>query len=257
MTSVSFIDVIYFELTVDDQPIDTVHNMMFVKVRVEYQGGTAGIFSGDKLIIDIHNSANEIFNIVGYGNNSINIYGDGDIGKVGTRTYRNDPSGDYILEVEFDDGYYNYFGGFMPDNITGWLEASVFIIYKKWVQEPTQTAMTVIINGIQNDKNFEVEIGGGPGPESLDTPGPIIGKSGRYGAYSGNMGDYPEVEFNDYLNFDLMRWSLQIGYQNLTWRDLRGSNGESYYTTNESLSYSNDNPAGERYQSRYRLQQSD
>lgn len=245
----SFIEVIDFQLEVDNQPIDTIHNMMFVKIRVEYQGGPTGIFAGDTISIDIHNSVNEIFDIVGFGNNTISIYGDGDIGKVGTRTYRNDPNGDYCLEVEFDDGYYNYFGGLMPDNITGWLEASVFITYKKWVQEPTQTTMTVIINGIQNDKIINVEIGGGPGPERLDTPGPIIGKSGRYGAYSGNMHDFPEVEFNDYLNFELMRWSLQIGYQNLTWRDLRASGGEFYYTANESLEYSNNNPTGERYQS--------
>jgi len=245
----SFINVIYFELTADNQPIDTAHNMMFVKIRVEYEGGPTGIYSGDKIIIDIDNVSNEIFDIVGFGNNTINIYGDGDIGKVGTRTYRNDPDGNYYLEVEFDDGFYNYYGGLMPDNITGWLEASAFITYKKWMQEPTQTIMTAIINGVRNDKIINVEIGGGPGPERLDTPGPVIGKSGRYGAHSGNMWDLPEVEFNDYLNFEIMRWSLQAGYQNLTWRDLRATDGEFYYTTNESLTYSNNNPTGERYQS--------
>ncbi|MCL2415845.1 MAG: hypothetical protein FWD01_03430, partial [Defluviitaleaceae bacterium] len=133
----SYVEVTNFQLTVGDHPIDTVHNMMFLKIRVEYQGSPTGIFPGDRIVINIHNSANEILNIVGYGHNTINIYGDGGIGKVGTRTYRNDPSGDYYLEVDFDDGYYNYFGGLMPGNITGWLEASVFVTYKKWVQEPT------------------------------------------------------------------------------------------------------------------------
>jgi len=243
------VEVTNFQLTVDEQPIDTVSNLMYIKTRVEYKGGTLGIFPGDKISISINNTVNEIFNIIGFGNTTINIYGDGDIGKVGTRTYRNDSDGNYYLEVEFDDGYSNYFGGMMPDNITGWLETSVYVIYKKWVQEPTTTVLTAIINGISISKNINVKVGGGPAPERLDTPGSIIGKTGRYGAYSGNMGDFPEVEFNDYPNFDPIRWGLQVGYQNLTWRDLRSTNGDSYYTTNTSLMYSNNNSTDERYQS--------
>jgi len=245
----TFIEVTDFQLTIDEQPIDTVSNMLFIKIRVEYKGGATGIFPGDRIVIKIDNAANEIFKIIGFGHSTINIYGDGAIGKVGTRTYRNDADGNYYLEVDFDDGYYNYFGGMMPDNITGWLETSVYIVYKKWVQEPTDTDMTITINGVTITKNINVEIGGGPIPDRPDTPGSIIGKSGRYGAHSGNLGDFPEVEFNDYLNFDPIRWSLQVGYQNLTWRDLRATGGDSYYTTDDSLAYSNDNPTGQRYQS--------
>jgi len=244
-----FVEVTNFELTVDGQPIDTIHNMMMVKILVEYRGGPLGIFAGDKILIELNNSVNEVFDIIGFGHNVIDIHGDGSIGVVGTRTYRNDQNGNYYLEVDFNDGYYNYFGGEMPDNIEGWLETSVYVLYKRWVQEPTIAAMTVVINGITIHKNINVEVGGGPLPDRPDTPGPIIGKSGRYGAYSGNLGDFPEVEFNDYLNFDPMRWNLQAGYQNLTWRDLRATDGESYYTTAESLGYSNANPTGERYQS--------
>ncbi|MCL2565755.1 MAG: prealbumin-like fold domain-containing protein [Defluviitaleaceae bacterium] len=244
-----FVEVTNFQLTVNGQSIDTIHNMMMVKILVEYKGSPLGIFAGDKIVIELDNSVNEVFGIIGFGRNVINIHGDGDIGVVGTRTYRNDQNGNYYLEVEFDQGYYNYFKGEMPDNIKGWLETSVYVLYKRWVQEPIATLMTIVINGVTIHKNINVEIGGGPLPERLDTPGPIIGKSGRYGAYSGNLGDLPEVEFNDYLNFEPIRWNLQVGYQNLTWRDLRGTGGDSYYTTDDSLEYSNSNPRGERYQS--------
>ena len=244
------VEVTNFQLMVDEQPIDTVSNLLYIKIRLEYKGGALGIFPNDKISLMIDNNVNEIFKIVGFGNSTISIYGDGEIGKVGTRTYLNEVNGNYYLDVEFDDGYSNYFGGAMPSNITGWLETSVYVSYKKWVQEPTTTDLIAIINGTRVPINVNVEVGGAPSsPERLDTPGNIIGKSGRYGDCSGNMADMPEVEHNDYQNFDLVRWGLQTGYQNLTWRDLRATNGAAYYTTAPALAYSNNNPTDERYQS--------
>ena len=243
------VEVTSFQLTVDEHQIDTVSNLMTIKIRLEYKGDVLGIFPGDKIELSISNTANEVFNIIGFGNNTINIYGGGDIGKVGTRTYYNDSNGNYYLDVEFDDGYYNYFGGMMPSNITGWLETSVYVSYKKWVQDITTADLIAIINGVDISIEVNVETGGSPNPERLDTPGYIIGKSGRYSNHSGNIVDIPEVEYNDYQNFEFMRWGLQMGYQNLTWRDLRATNGNAYYTTGSSLAYSNNNPTGERYQS--------
>ena len=244
-----YVEVTSFELTVDNKPIDTVHNMMMLKIRLEYAGGVNGIFAGDKISVEIDNAANAIFNIAGIGGNPISINGDGDIGKVGTRTYRNDENGVFYLDVEFDDGYYNYYNGEMPDNIEGWLETTIFLTYKQWVEELTTTKMEVNINGVLLHKDVIAQPGGGPGPEPIDTPGPIIGKSGRYGDHSGNLGDLPETAENDYANFEPIRWSIQVGYQNLTWRDLRATNGEYYYTTSKSLSFSNANSTGERYNS--------
>jgi len=244
------ITVTLFELTVDGIPIDTVNNMMFVKLHVEYAGGVGGIQSGDIIQIEIDNAANDILNVLGYGNLVANIYGDEPIGKVGTRTYHNDSNGNYYLEVLFDDGYNNYFGGEQPDNITGWLDASVYIQYKKEVPEPgTNRDIEIIINGVKIYKNVDVKPGGGTIPEQLDYAGSVIAKGWRYGAHSGNLGDAPEYPDNDITNFELMRWNLYVGYQNLTWRDLRGNNGTRYFTTANSLDYSNKNPTGERYQS--------
>ena len=243
-----FVEVMDFSLTVDDQTVDTVHNLQQLKIRLEYKGGLNGISAGDYILLEIDNNANEILNLIGYGHNTIHIFGDGDIGVVGTRTYRNDPSGNFFLEVNFNDGYKNYYGE-MPGNITGWLETSVYILYKKWVQQETSTKIEAIVNGVKVYIIVDAEEGGGPVPDRPDTPGPIIGKSGRYGTHSGNLWDWPEVEENDYQNFEPIRWSLSVGHQNLTWRDLRGSNGESYYTTTSSLNYSNTHPTDERYQS--------
>ena len=237
------------QLTVDGQIIDTVSNMLMLKIRIEYKGGIDGIFPGDRILIDIDNTANDIFNLIGIGGSTINIYGDDDIGKVGTKTYINKPDGNYSIEVIFDDGYYNYYSGDMPSDITGWFEASAFVIYKKEVVTKTASSLDVTINDIHVDIPIYAEAGGGPGPERLNTPGPILGKYGRYGDHSGNLYDLPEVEENDYLNFEPIRWSLQVSYQNLTWRDLRATNGDAYYTTPTSLAYSNANPTGSRYQS--------
>jgi len=245
-----FVEVTLFELTVGGAPIDTVGNMMFLTLRVEYAGGLGGIHAGDIIQIEIDNAANDILKFVGFGHTVINIYGDGLIGKVGTRTYRNDTNGNYYLEVLFDDGYNNYFGGDQPDNITGWLESSVYIEYKKEVIPPgTNRDIEIYINGVKIPKNVIVNPGGGTGPEPIDYPGSIVAKSWRYGDHSGNLWDAPEYPDNDISNFDLMRWNLLVGYQNLTWRDLRGSGGESYFTTPTSLQYSNNNPTGARYQS--------
>ena len=239
-----------FELTIDGTPITTVGNMMFLKIHVEYAGGVGGIQSGDIILIEIDNAANDILKFVGYGNLVVNIYGDGPIGKVGSRVYRNDSNGNYYLEVLFDDGYENYYGGNQPDNITGWLDSSVYVQYKKEVPEPgTNKDIEVVINGVKIYKNVDVKPGGGSTPEQLDYAGSIIAKGWRYGAHSGNLGDAPEYPDNDITAFDLMRWNLYVGYQNLTWRDLRGSSGQRYFTTTNSLGYSNNNPTAERYQS--------
>jgi len=245
----AYVTVTNFQLTVDGHIIDTVSNHLMMKLRIEYAGAIDGIFPGDTILIDIDNAASELFRIAGLGGSTVNIYGDGDIGKVGTKTYINKPDGNYSVEVTFDDGYYNYYDGQMPGNITGWLEASVYVMYKKWVQVKTTTDIEITINGIHLSKPVHVEPGGEPAPERLNTPGPVIGKSGRYGDHSGNLGDLPEVSQNDYQNFEPIRWSLQAGYQNLTWRDLRATNGAAYYTTHDSLAYSNANPTGPRYQS--------
>ena len=244
------VTVTLFELTVEGIPIDTVENMMFLKLHVEYAGGVGGIQSGDIIQIEIDNVANDILKFVGYGNSVVDIHGDEPIGKVGTRTYRNDSNGNYYLEVVFDEGYNNYFGGNQPDNITGWLDSSVYIQYKQEVPEPGTTRdIEVIINGVKIYKNVNVKPGGGVAPEQPDYAGSIIAKGWRYGAHSGNLGDAPEYPDNDVTAFDLMRWNLYVGYQNLTWRDLRGNNGVRYFTSTSSLDYSNKNPTAERYQS--------
>ena len=244
-----YVEVTNLELTLDNKPVDIVHNMMMLKIRLDYKGGDNGIYAGEKISVEVDNSANPIFNIAGVGGNPINIYGDGDIGKVGTRTYRNDENGNYYLDVEFDDGYFNYFKGDMPSNIVGWLETSIFLTYKEWVQELTAVKMQATVNGITLSIDVLAQPGGGPGSIPIDTPGAIIGKSGRYGDHSGNLGDLPEVSENNYSDFEPIRWSLQVGYQNLTWRDLRATDGGAYYTTSEALTFSNANPAGERYNS--------
>jgi len=244
------VTVTLFELMVDGIPIDTVGNMMFLMLKIEYAGGPGGIHPGDMIQIKIDNAANDILKIVGYGNNVINIYGDDPIGKVGTRTYRNDNDGNYYIEVLFDNGYNEYYGGDQPDNIMGWLESSVYVLYKKEVPEPgTERDIDIVINGVSISKHVHVKAGGGTDPGQLDYPGSILAKSWRYGNHSGNLGDAPEYPDNDISQFDLMRWNLHVGYQNLTWRDLRGSNGHAYFTTPASLQYSNNNPTGARYQS--------
>jgi len=245
----NLIEVTKFKLTHEGQQVDTVSNLKMLNILVEYKGGPNGIFAGDKILLEIDNTANEIFNIIGYGHSTINIYGDGNIGVVGTRTYRNDANGNYYLEVLFDNGYNDYYGGQMPGNIEGWLETSIYVMYKKWVQEPVSTDIIAIINNTVHLENVHVEVGGGPVPDRPNTPGPILGKTGRYGNHSGNLGDFPEVEFNDYLNFEPIRWNLQVGYQNLTWRDLRATDGDAYFTTDDSLTFSNGNSTGARYQS--------
>ena len=106
----NFVEITNFGLTIGGDPIDTVGNMMFLKIRLDYAGGIDGIHDGDIVTVKIDNSANEIFNIVGMGGNTVNIYGDDPIGKVGTRTYRNDSDGNFYLDVFFDNGYSNYYG---------------------------------------------------------------------------------------------------------------------------------------------------
>ncbi|MCL2383359.1 MAG: hypothetical protein FWC79_04305 [Oscillospiraceae bacterium] len=232
----NFVEVTNFELTIGGEPIDTVGNMMFLKIRLDYAGGIDGIHDGDMITVKIDNSANQIFKIVGMGGNTVNIYGDDQIGKVGTRTYRNDSDGNFYLDVLFDSGYSNYYGEPQPSDIEGWLETSIYIEYKQEVPEPgTTEEMEIYINGIKIYKTVNVKPGGGSGPQLLDNPGAIIGKGWRYGDHSGNLGDLPEVEDNNYMDFEPMRWNLNVGYQNLTWRDLRGSNGQFYFTTNGSL----------------------
>ena len=244
----ALVNVIKFELMVDNQPVDTVSNMLFLKLRLEYEGGPSGIFPGDQILVEIDNIHNATFDIIGLGNNTINIFGDGNIGRVGIRTYQNTTDG-YILEVTFDDGYETYFGGHMPGNITGWIESSAYVSYTTWVTEPFVTNLNLSINGVDSSIPVNVFPGGGPGPDRLPTPGPIIGKAGRYGTHSGNLYDLPEVSENDYQNFEVMRWSLNIGYQNLTWRELRATEGEDYFTSEESLTFSNLNRTESRYQS--------
>ena len=243
------VEVTNFFLTVDEVQIDTVTNMLLAKIRLEYKGAQDGIHSGDKITMKIDNSASTILSLIGFGTNTVNIHGDGNIGKVGTRTYKNE-NGDFYLDVEFDNGYNAHFGGHMPDNIEGWLETSVYIQYKTWVKEATTATVKAEINGISLNLAIHAQPGGEPGPEKLlDTPGAIIGKSGRYGDHSGNLYDLPEVSSGDFTKFDPMRWSIKVGFQNLTWRDLRASSGAFYYTTDDALTYSQLNPTDERYQS--------
>ena len=246
----NIVTVTNFELTLNGLPVTTVGVLTFLKVHLDYAGGPNGIHAGDTISVKIDNQANDILKIVGIGNNTVNIYGDEPIGKVGTRTYRNDYDGNFYLDVLFDNGYNDFYGGDQPSNITGWLETSVYVEYKKEVPEPGTTRnIEIYVNGVKIYKTVNVQPGGGTGPEQLDYAGSIIAKSWRYGDHSGNLGDLPEVEDNNYNDFELMRFSINVGYQNLTWRDLRGSNGTSYYTTNASLQYSNNNPTGNRYQS--------
>ncbi|MCL2311373.1 MAG: hypothetical protein FWC41_02620, partial [Firmicutes bacterium] len=242
------VNVTNIQLTVNEIPVDTVSNMMFFKLRVDYVGGPDGIHNGDTISIKIDNIANDILKITGFGNTTSNIYGDEPIGKVGTRTYRNDQDGNYYLDIVFDDGYMNVLGPIA--GITGWYEASAYIEYKREVLEPgDQTEIEIFANAIRIPISVNVKPGGGVGPIPIDTPGSIVGKSGRYGDHSGNVYDIPEVENNNYAEFDPMRWNIYIGYQNLTWRDLRGSGGTSYFTTANSLNFSNNNPIDNRYQS--------
>ena len=246
----NFITVTSFELTVKGEVVETVGNMMFLKIRVEYAGGPNGILNEDFFIINIDNSVNDIFDISGIGNTQVDIFGDNPIGKVGERFYKNEPDGSYSLIVVFDDGYEKYYGGNQISNITGWLETSVVIEYKGEVTEPgVKTTIEIDINGIRITKDVNVKPGGGSEPDRLDSSGYIIGKSWRYGDNSGNLSDLPEVSDNDYAQFELLGWRLYVAYQNLTWRDLRASGGEKYFTTAESLRYSNTHPDGERYQS--------
>ena len=243
--------VINYLFTVDGEPISKVGNMMFLKIRIEYAGGVGGIEAGDTIQVEIDNDTNQYFKIVGFGHDVIDIYGDDPIGKVGTRQYRYDAAGNYYIEVVFDDGYKNYYGDPQPDNITGWIEVSAYVEYKGEVTgDDKQGSIESYVNGIHLSTNVIVPPGGGvgPGPE-YDYPGAIVSKSWRYGAYSGNLYDLPEVSDNDYSKFEVMRYYVNVAFQNLTWRDLRASGGEKFYTTEESLAYSTDNPTGDNYQS--------
>ena len=245
------IAVVNFTLTVDDIPVDTVSNMLFFKLRIEYEGGPNGIKPGDTIRIEIDNEANTIFRMVGFGNEIVSIFGDDPIGRVGTRQYRNDTNGNYYLDVIFDTGYDVFYGGNQPANLTGWIEASAYTIYRREVVgDDTMQDLEAYINGAHIPFLLKVAPGGsvGPGP-NLDYPGAIISKGWRYGAYSGNLYDLPEVQDNDYTQLEPMRFTINIGDQNLTWRDLRASEGARYYTTPESLAYSNDHPTGNPYQS--------
>ena len=83
-------------------------------------------------------------------------------------------------------------------------------------------------------------------------PGAIIEKNGRYGSRSGQAFDMPKVTSN-VSTYEPLRWNIYVGYQNLTWRDLRGSNrapsssGTYFYSTDESFQYSNDHDTDDPY----------
>ena len=245
----AIVNVEKFELTYEGEPVEIVGNLMFLKTHIDYAGGMNGIMPGDTISIKIDNAASEILRIVGMGNNTVDIYGDEPIGKVGTRTFRNE-GGDFYLDVLFDSGYDDFYGGEQPSNIKGWLETSVYVEYKKQIPEPgTREDITIYINGVKVTITVDVKPGGGGEPQILDNPGFIVGKSWRYGNHSGNLGDLPEVPDNDYINFEPLRWNVMMGTQNLTWRDLRATNGDHYFTTQNSLDYSNSTPTAPRYNS--------
>ena len=232
-------------LVIDHVPIDNVSHMMYAKIRIEYKGGIDGIASGDTLTYAIHNDANAVLEVVGYGNHTLEIYGDGDIGIVGIRTYRNDADGNYYLDVEFDDGYNSYFEGDMPSTITGWLETSVQIEYKQRVQEETTTTILQILNGEEGSTGEIIVNPGGPYDGVLPGIAWPLSKDAFYGSTQG----VPIVSDNDYSQFDLMRWTMTVGFDIITFRDLRCSDGETAYTTTETLACSHTNPTGPNYQS--------
>ena len=238
-----------FELLYEGQPVEEVGNLMFLKIRIEYAGGINGIMPGDSISVAIDNAASQILKIVGMGNNTVNIHGDEPIGKVGTRTFRNE-GGNFYLDVLFDSGYDDYYGGEQPSDIKGWLETSVYVEYKQSVPEPgTTDEITIYVNGELILIHVDVKPGGGGQPQELDNPGFIVGKTWRYGNHSGNLGDLPEVPDNDYSTFEPLRWNVMMGTQNITWRDLRATNGGKYFTSQDSLDYSNNTPNAPRYKS--------
>jgi LPXTG-motif cell wall-anchored protein len=242
------------EVTNLDINVTTVSNGTSFKIRVDYKGGANGIQAGDYISIKIDNSANDFIKIAGFGNNTFDIHGDEPIGNVGTVTYRNDPDGNYYLDLEFDNGYNNYYAGLGDlGNITGWYEAWVRVEYKQEIKTETTKEIDILINGMLTIITVDVKPGGGPGSGTPTpvTPGSNLAKGVRYGNLFDTWGNwFPD---NHYEDFDTMRWSISLGFQNLTWRDLRASNALGlsgvYYTTRESLAYSNNNPAGNRYQS--------
>jgi pilin isopeptide linkage protein len=222
--------------------------MMYLNIRIEYEGGPAGIFAGDTITVDIDNANNYILSILGFGHNPHEIHGDGDIGKVGEKTFVNLPNGDYQLQVVFDDGYSEYYSGGMPGDITGWIDTSVYVLYDEEIFSATTTTAESRVNGNSEPRSMTALPGGEPLPE-LNAIFLPINKWGFYGTWGGSIIDFPEVPQNDYQSFDTFRWFVTAGYMNLTLRDLRSSEGATYFTTAESLAYSNDNPTGNRYQS--------
>lgn len=242
------INVTNVTLTVSDTPITTVTHQLLIKIHIEYEGGPGGIQPGDEIVFEVDNLSNPLLDVWGVGTHTLTINGDDPIGTVGTRTYTNSGMNNLLVTITFDDGYFNHFGGVMPGNITGWLETSAQILYEVDIDTPTPTEIQTTVNGIS--LNIPVTLlPGGPGPQDRVSMIGNIFKYGFYGSHGSPTFDIAEVPDNDYQNFDLFRWWMYVGYQNLTWRNLRASLGERYYTTLSEFAYSTDNPTGANYSS--------
>ena len=221
-----------------------------LSLRIDY-GPAATISSGDTIVISLSYAAGDIIQIVGLGGTTAPIYGTvgGNRVEVGTRAYSSS-YGVCTLTVVFNSAYAEL------KDISGWYTAEARMEYVANTEE-TSMPMEIQINGSATVETTTVTIPqGGPGtrPGEPDfNAGNRFGKIWRYGDTDGNGGGQFTLD-GDYTQFAEMRWFVNIGYSNLTNRDMRANYfaaGESkgYWTTANSLAYSHDNPTDAGYDS--------
>ena len=229
-----------------------------IALRLDYADTmNTGIKSGDTIKVKIANAETDIIKLVGDGGIVGDIYGDdpntGASVVVGTRTYSYDSEGNFYLDILFDGGYESIYGVDMGSaGIVGYYYAYMKVEYKNEVTVETTDYVTVIVNDDERKFTVTATVSGGSGvTPSVNSAGPLISKYARYGAASGNddktLLRIGAPNLVDYTKFDTMRWGLSVGFQNLTWRDLRATSGDYYYTTQAALDYSNNNPTGNAY----------
>jgi len=223
-----------------------------LSLRVDYGGTGTTIAAGDTIEIRMSVDASSIIRIVGFGDTTADIYGtvNGAAAVVGTRTYSYD--GDVcILTIVFNSAYSD--AGYF--NVSGWYTANARLQYLVTTGETT-TTMNIGINGEGMTPGPTITIpAGGPGtrPSEPDfVPGNKFGKIWRYGDTDGNGGGQITLD-GDYTQFAEMRWFVNIGYSNLTNRDMRANHNagisRGYWTTEHSLAYSSNNSTGAGYSS--------
>ena len=204
--------------------------------RVDYGGTGTTISSGDTIVITMTPSVSGKIKIYGFSDNAP-IYNDASV-EVGIRTFSYGGDGSCTLTLTFNGAYAGL------NDVSGWYTASAYMQYVD-VVNPGDVTVKVQINGEASFITRPVPEGGpGVGPGGTDfTPGAGFSKYWRYGTNSGNEAFQAYSADGDYTKFDNMRWYIPMGFSNLTNRDRRASNGTAFWTTPDSIAYSNNNPS--------------